>query len=254
MTWANFQGEYFVVASYLVKTFDMGTPDGGKVAFVRFDTEHGEDALIGTKAALKTVDADVVLDVPTPTNQTDYDSVALRVKRSGAEWLGIQLSSENGGNLLQSMARIGYRPKVFTQADYSDPSFAKNFPDVAEGLYGALQVRTSEKPLNPQLKEHIAYFKSKTGKELTTWRAVGYLQGLVTVKALQGMKAPTRECLVESLKQIRNFNTGIQAPITFGADRRMGVDALSVFQIRNGTVVQILPFESEPLILKPLSE
>lgn len=250
MTWANFQAEFYVTAKYLIENEGMGS-EGNDVAFVRFDTEHGEDALIGTNKALEEIGAEVVLDVPTPTDESDYDSVALQVKQSGAKWIGMQLSSENGGNLLQAMKRVGYSPNVFTQSDYSDPTFAENFPEVAEGVYGSLQVRTFEKPVNETLKKHIADLKQATGADMTTWRAVGYLQGLLTVEALQNMEAPTRECLVEALQNIKDFDTGIQAPITFGPDQRMGVDALSVFQIRNGKVVQLLPFESNPLIREP---
>lgn len=253
MTWANFQGEYYVTASYLVEHEKMGTP-GNDVAFVRFDTEHGEDAVTGTNEALKAVDAKVVADIATPTDQSDYDSVALQVKQTGAKWLGMQLSSENGGNLLQAMERIGYKPKVFTQSDYSDPTFAENFPTVAEGVYGALQVRTFEDPPNDILVGHEEDLKASTGADMTTWRAVGYVQGLLTVEALKNMKAPTRECLVEALEAISDFDTGIQAPITFGPDRRMGVDSLSVFQIRDGQVVQLEPFKSEPLILEPFGD
>lgn len=250
MTWANFQAEFYVTAKYLIENEGMGS-DGNDVAFVRFDTEHGEDALIGTNKALEEIGAEVILDVPTPTDESDYDSVALQVKQSGAKWLGMQLSSENGGNLLQAMKRVGYSPNVFTQSDYSDPTFAENFPEVAEGVYGSLQVRTFEKPVNETLKKHMADLKEATGADMTTWRAVGYLQGLLTVEALNNMEAPTRECLIEALQNIKDFDTGIQAPITFGPDQLMGVDALSVFQIRNGKVVQLTPFESNPLIREP---
>ena len=213
MTWANFIVEYETTADYLVENEGMGTT-GGDVAFVRFDTEHGEDALQGAKNALAKVDADVILDIPTAPEQSDYSDVALQVKNSGAEWIGVQLSSENGGNLLNAMKEIGYEPKMFTQSDYSDVSFVENFPDVAEGVYGALSTRIFEDPPNAELKKHMDDLKEATGSEMTQWRAIGYQQGLLTAEALRRMEAPTRECLVEALESIENFDTGIQAPVT----------------------------------------
>lgn len=241
MTWNNFIDEYFNTASYLVAKEGMGTTSGD-VAFVRFDTEHGEDALNGTNKALESVGKKVILDIPTTPEQTDYSGVALQLKNSGAKWLGFQLSSENGGNLLKAMKEIGYEPKKFTQSDYSDASFVKNFPDVSEGVYGGLQVRTFETPVNPVLQKHEDELKAATGQEMTTWRAVGTAQGLLTAEALKNMKAPTRECLIEALQAIKDFDTGVQAPITFGPDKRIGVSALGVFQIQDGKVVIVKPF------------
>ncbi len=240
MTWANFIVEYETTANYLVANEGMGTTSGD-VAFIRFDTEHGEDALQGAKNALKKVGKDVILDIPTTPDQTDYSGVALQVKNSGAKWIGVQLSSENGGNLLNAMKEIGYRPKMFTQSDYSDVSFVKNFPDVAEGVYGALSTNIFGPP-NEKLQQHIADLKAATGSDMTQWRAIGYQQGLLTVEALKRMKAPTRECLIEALQSFDGVDTGIQAPVTFGPDRRMGIDTVGVFQIRNGKVTVIKGF------------
>jgi len=241
MTWANFIVEYETTANYLVENEGMGTT-GGDVAFIRFDTEHGEDALQGAKNALAKVDADVILDIPTTPETTDYSGVALQVKNSGAEWIGVQLSSENGGNLLNAMKEIGYEPKMFTQSDYSDVSFVENFPDVAEGVYGALSTRIFEDPPNETLQQHMEDLEAATGSEMTQWRAIGYQQGLLTAEALKRMEAPTRECLIEALQSIENFDTGIQAPVTFGPEERMGIDTVGVFQIQDGKVTIIKEF------------
>lgn len=240
MTWANFIVEYETSADYLVENEGMGTTSGD-VAFIRFDTEHGEDALQGAKNALAKVDKDVILDIPTTPDQTDYSGVALEVKNSGATWIGVQLSSENGGNLLNAMKEIGYTPQMFTQSDYSDVSFVENFPDVAEGVYGALSTNIFGPP-NEKLQQHIADLKAATGSDMTQWRAIGYQQGLLTVEALKRMEAPTRECLIEALQSFDGVDTGIQAPVTFGPDRRMGIDTVGVFQIKDGKVTIIKGF------------
>jgi branched-chain amino acid transport system substrate-binding protein len=240
MTWANFNDEYYQTAAYLVDKEGMGAA-GGTVAFVRFNTQHGEDARDGTNRALAKVGAKVILDVPTTPDQTDYSGVALQVKNSGAKFLGWQLSSENGGNMLKAMKEIGYQPKKFTQSDYSDASFVKNFPDVSEGVYGGLQTRVFETPPNAVLKKHIDELKAATGHDMTTWRAVGFTQGLLAVEAFKKMKAPTRECLIEALQTIKDFDTGIQGLITFGPEVRMGMHNLGVFQIQSGKVLIVKP-------------
>jgi ABC-type branched-subunit amino acid transport system substrate-binding protein len=77
---------------------------------------------------------------------------------------------------------------------------------------------------------------------MTSWNATGYAQALLAVKALRTMKGPTRECFVEALQNIRNYDTGILPPITFGPTVRQGVQAVGVAQWQNGKLVQVSPF------------
>jgi branched-chain amino acid transport system substrate-binding protein len=56
------------------------------------------------------------------------------------------------------------------------------------------------------------------------------------------MKAPTRECLIEALQSIENFDVGVLPPITFGPDIRQGVTQTGVFKIVNGEIVVVAPF------------
>ena len=77
---------------------------------------------------------------------------------------------------------------------------------------------------------------------MTSWNATGYAQGLLAIKALNTMEAPTRECFMEALEKVRNYDTGILPPITFGPRNRQGVQGVGVAQWRNGKLVQVSPF------------
>ncbi|RUW95385.1 hypothetical protein EOA27_39820 [Mesorhizobium sp. M2A.F.Ca.ET.037.01.1.1] len=87
------------------------------------------------------------------------------------------------------------------------------------------------------------HFEKTTGTSMTYWSAIGYAQGLLTVEAFKRMKAPTRECLIDALGSIENFDIGILPPISFGAGVRQGVTETGVFKIVNGDIIVVAPFE-----------
>jgi branched-chain amino acid transport system substrate-binding protein len=41
---------------------------------------------------------------------------------------------------------------------------------------------------------------------------------------------------------MKDFKTGILPPITFGPDKRQGVNAVGLVQIKGDTTVEIVPF------------
>jgi branched-chain amino acid transport system substrate-binding protein len=238
--WTNFIPQFRDVVQYLIDNKGLGSSSGG-LALVHFPTDHGKDALEGVNQALAKINAKVVADIEVATNEEDFASIALDLKKSGAGWVGMQLGTTQGGALLLAMRDIGFKPGAFGQSDFIDESFRKDFPEVSEGFYGPLQIRPLNDP-NLKLQEAKAYYKQKTSKEMTSWSAIGYVQGLLAVEALKRMATPTRECLIEALRGIQNFETGILPAITFGPETRQGVTQGGVFQIVNGEIVVVAPF------------
>jgi ABC-type branched-subunit amino acid transport system substrate-binding protein len=238
--WTNFTQEYEVVTDYII-THEGAGKANAPMAFVRYNISLGEDAQKGTENALKRHGLKLTKSFQTTTTNTDWASVAQNVKKTGAKWVGIQISATQGGQLLQAMHRIGYFPRVFGESDFVDASFGKTFGKDTNGFYAALKIRDASDKYPKWVKLRAA-FKKATGKDMTSWNATGYAQGLLAVQALKTMKAPTRECFMEALTRIRNFDTGIIPPITFGPTIRQGVNAVGVAQWRNGKLVVVTPF------------
>jgi branched-chain amino acid transport system substrate-binding protein len=238
--WTNFTQEYEVVTDYII-THDGAGKAGAPMAFLRYNISLGEDALKGTEAALARHNLKLTDVFQTTTTNTDWASVATELKNTGAKWVGIQISETQGGQLLQAMHRIGYYPHVFGESDFVDSSFGKTFGKDTDGFYAALKIRPASDPY-PQWVKVQGTFKKQTGKAMTSWNATGYAQALLAVQALKTMKAPTRECFMEALERIKNFDTGIVPPITFSPTIRQGVQAVGVAQWRGGKLVQVSAF------------
>jgi branched-chain amino acid transport system substrate-binding protein len=238
--WTNFTQEYEVMTDYIV-THDGAGKANAPMAFLRYNISLGADALKGTETALKRHGLKLTDVMQTTTTNTNWSSVAVGLKKTGAKWVGIQVSATQGGQVLQAMHRIGYFPHVFGESDFVDASFGKTFGKDTNGFYAALKIRPATDPY-PKWQKVRKAFQKATGKAMTSWNATGYAQGQLAIQALKTMKAPTRECLMEALENVRNFDTGIVPSITFGAKNRQGVQGVGVAQWRNGKLVQVSPF------------
>jgi branched-chain amino acid transport system substrate-binding protein len=241
--WTNFTQEYENVTNYIIQHKGAGKA-GAPMAFLRYNVSLGQDALTGTQDALNKYGLKLVSSQQTTTTNTDWASVALSLKKTGAKWVGIQISETQGGELLQAMHKIGYFPTVFGESDYSDSGFPTAFGKATvNGFYAALQTRLPTDPY-PLWQKVQAAFKKATGKTMTVWNAIGEVQALVAVQALKTMKAPTQPCLIDALQNIHHFDTGIIPPITFSPTTRQGVTAVGVGQWKNGVLVQVAPFKT----------
>ena len=52
----------------------------------------------------------------------------------------------------------------------------------------------------------------------------------------------TRSCLMAALESMNGFQTGILPPITFGPDRRQGVNAIGLAEIKGEGTALVKPF------------
>lgn len=238
--WTDLTPHFKEMVQYLIANEGLGTTSGG-VAIVHYPTDHGIDAVQGLKEGLADLGIEPVANIEIATSEEDFASVALDLKKSGAGWVGLQMGTTQGGALLTAMRDIDYSPGAFGQSDFIDESFRKDFAEVAEGLYGPLQIRPLSDP-NPKLQELKAYFEERIGTPMTSWSAIGYAQGLLAVEAFKRMKAPTRECLIEALQGITDFDIGILPPISFGPEVRQGVTQTGVFKIVDGEIVVVSSF------------
>ncbi len=238
--WTNFTQEYEVMTDYIIKKEGAGKANA-PMAFLRYNISLGADALKGTERALERHGLELTDRMQVSTNHTNWSSIAVSLKKTGAKWVGIQISATQGGQLLQAMHRIGYFPNVFGESDFVDASFGKTFGKDTNNFYAALKIRPADDPY-PKWQTVRKAFQKATGKPMTSWNATGYAQGLLAIKALKTMEAPTRECFMEALEKVRNYDTGILPPITFGPKIRQGVQGVGVAQWRNGKLVQVSPF------------
>lgn len=237
MTAVTYITEFAIMAKYVMeiahpKSFSLVGVQGN----VGDDAKDGMEKGIGNPA----VKATYIPEIPgTP----DFTPIATQLRDANAPWTFLILTNTDTGQLLQAMQRIGYKPRTAAWPGMDDPNYLKAFASVSQGMIVAEETAPLDSS-DPAIRAFIADFTKVTGHAPNKFEELGWSQAELMTKALQDAKALTRSCLMEALETLKGFKTGILPPITFGPNRRQGVNAVGLVEIRGDKTVEIVPFRS----------
>jgi ABC-type branched-subunit amino acid transport system substrate-binding protein len=235
MTWVNYVTEFQIMAKHII---DTASPRS--ISLVGVQGNVGDDARKGIEAAIGS--ADIKLNyIPEVPGTPDFTPIATQLRDYAADWTFLILTNTDTGQLLQAMQRIGYTPKTAAWAGMDDQDYLTPFSSVSQDMIVAEETAHLDSP-DPLVKQFIADFTKQTGKAPTKFNELGWVQAQITVKALGDAEAMTRSCVMKALEGMKDFKTGILPPITFGPDKRQGVNAVGLVQIKGDTTVEIVPF------------
>lgn len=238
----------FMVAVDYIKEFQIltnyvltqGAPK--KVALVGVSGNVGDNAKAGMDKAVAGKGIDVTY-VPETPGTTDFTPIASSLRDSGADWVFLILTNADTGGLLKAMSRIGYTPKTAAWSGMSDDSYIKEFGSLSQDMVVALETADLGST-NPLVQKFVADFKKQTGKAPTKFNEMGWAQAQVTAEGLRQAKGLNRPCLVAAMEGMSNFQTGIYPPITFGAGKRVGVNAVGIGRIKGDALTVAVESQS----------
>jgi ABC-type branched-subunit amino acid transport system substrate-binding protein len=217
------------------------------IAIFYQNDDYGKMAIEGVKKAIKDAGdkAKLVATVPYEVTERALETHAQKLKESGADSLLIQATPTQGALITKEIAKIGYNPKRLTTFTLGDPIMYKLAGEVWEGTYIALPGNSgipgsddaSDKAVEIMLKQD----PSLKGKEyLALFGAVSMMH---LVKGLENAgRELTPDSFVKGMEMIKDWKPeGIGAPVTYGPDRRHGVNASRMGQAQKGKHVPIVP-------------
>jgi len=181
-----------------------------------------------------------------------FSTHAMKLKESGADTLLIYATPSQGALILKEIAKIGYKPKVMTTFTICDTIMYKLAgPDLWEGVYPCAPGSPSipGEPEADRVAEILKKYEPKiAGKEFIA--LYGALSMMQTVEGLKNAgRNLTPESMIKGMEMIRNFRPeGMGAPITYGPDRRHGLNASRLTRAKDGKHVPITDY----VIYKPL--
>jgi len=218
----------FQILTQFVLDKDKATPPK-KFSLVGVAGNVGDNAKEGMDKALAGKGVPVRYFPETP-GTSDLTPLATQLKQENADWVFLIITNTDTGQLIQAMNRIGYTPKFITWAGMADDAYIKEFGPISQGLYMALETADLHSK-NAKVQEFVQQFTTATGKAPSKFDELGWSQAQLTAEGLRRAKALTRSCLEASLQGISNLDTGLIPPLTWGPDKRAGVDAVGIGQI-----------------------
>lgn len=235
MTNVDYVTEFQIMARYVIDTYKPKA-----ISLVGVQGSVGDDAKKGIERAIGD-SGTKLLYIPEVPGTPDFTPIATQLRENGADWTFLILTTTDTGQLLQATRRIGYQPRTAAWAGMDDRNYIEPFGDVSQGMVVAEETSKLDSP-DPMVKRFVEQFTAEAGHPPTKFEELGWVQAQIMVKALQDAKALTRACLSEALESMRDFRTGILPPVTFGPDRRQGVNAVGLVEIKDKDTTEVMPF------------
>ncbi|MBI4638927.1 MAG: ABC transporter substrate-binding protein [Candidatus Rokubacteria bacterium] len=221
-----------------------------KVSVFHQNDEYGKGGFEGVSRGLKALGGKGTLAAAVSYELSDRElgTHALKLKDSGADTVVLYTTITHGANIVKEMAKVGYRPRVVASFPLGDHFIMyRLLGELWEGAHYAGLNAAATDPAGKPIVEILTKVEPKLqGKENTA------LAGAVAiVLAVEGLKKAgrnlSRETYVEAMESIKNFDTmGLTAPITFGPNRRHGLNAvrlLKAVKAADNAFVEVVPWQ-----------
>ena len=226
-------------AAIYARHLEEHKPDA-KVAMLYLNTDFGQNFLEGFKVAIKGTKVQLVAAQSNANTDPTVDTQLTNLKASGADTLIVATAGKAAAQAIRFAAESGWKPTLFVTYAASSVISLK-----AAGLENSKGVLTGQfvKPVgspafdnDPGVKQYVAdyeRFKPRFDRH-DSLAQMGYLMADGVVKVLEQMKTPTREAMMETVRNMNKIELGLLFPgITMttkaGADN-FPIEAMQLFQ------------------------
>jgi branched-chain amino acid transport system substrate-binding protein len=249
IAYPDYIDEAEAVANYAVTKLGIKT-----IALFGQNDDWGKSAEIGIQKAIKKLGSKGKFSGFVTFEPMDraVGGHALKLKELGADAVVIYGPPTQAALIIKEMAKLGYKPKIFTANPLGDPLMYKIAGELWEGAYPAVSGNVSMPGVEPQADKVIEillkYEPSLKGREF-----LGVTGATTMMLIAEGLKRagknPTRESFIKGMESIKNFKCeGMGAPITFSDTQHYGLNSIRICEAKNGKHVPI----SDYMIFKPL--
>ncbi|MDQ7781441.1 MAG: ABC transporter substrate-binding protein [Desulfomonilaceae bacterium] len=238
--------DYEDEADYITK-YAVNKLGSEKLALFYQNDDYGKMAMSGVELGLKEVGkGQLIGSIPYEITERALGTHALKLKETGADSVIVYATPTHGALIVKEMAKIGYRPKVLTTFTLGDPIMYNIAGEAWEGTYIALPgnsgVPGADEAADKVVEKLLKYDPKLKGKEyLALFGAVSMMHFVEGLK--NAGKELTPETLIQGMEKIKDWTPeAVGAPVTYGPDRRLGVNASRMSQAREGKHVPIEEF------------
>jgi len=200
------------------------------------DNEIGQDTIRGAKRQMAKYGWGEPVVELYKRSAIDFSSQVLRLKAKNVNVFFFPVISSHGAAILKECQKADFTPYLFGAATMTDLRFLKKAGESAfygKGLRSfSTQVNERGDSLGAkEFREALAKY-DPTNKDPNSFNLFGYGIAKVLCEGIKRAgKKLTREKLVDALETLKNYKTGIFAPITYGKNIRQGTDAARILKV-----------------------
>jgi ABC-type branched-subunit amino acid transport system substrate-binding protein len=221
--------QMMVLANYILKELKQT-----KVAAIYQNDDFGQDAVAGLEERFK--GANVTLTkLPFDRGTTNFSGVVAQAKAAGVEHVVFLGIPKDAALVMREANNLGWKPQFSGHNALGDPQTFQLAGPLAEG---AIAIAVME-PLDsdkPAVKAFLAaQQKYKPNTKPTTYSMHGYQSGKLFAEILKRTGGKTDEAsIVGALEGMKNYDTGLMAPLSFASDRHAGALSGAIMKAEGG--------------------
>ena len=197
-----------------------------RIAFVYQNDEFGAEGTTGAEMALEKLGLKPVAALPVEITDSDLSSQCFKLKAANPDCVIMWLSPKHGAIMLQTAAKMDFRPQWMTSSVLSDTDIMYK---ISKGLFKdvifatLVELPDSQHPLMVRYRKAHAMFAPKERWGVFFYAGFGFMEPMV-----EGLKRCGRNLTVENfVKAMESIKAldGIGGKVTFGPNVRQGVKA-----------------------------
>ncbi len=213
-----------------------------KFAAIYQDDDFGKDGVDGVEEQVgKYSGMKVVAKEPFARGAKEFSSQVLKCKQSGADGLLISCAVAEAAMIMKEAEKIAWKPLFMVLAGAADDKLVELAGPVSEGLIAVTNVIMPTEKENPVVKKTTEIIHKAHADQAINVPAVdGVVVAMVTVEAFKRAGADlTRGKTIQALEGMKNYETGIIPPVSFGPDRRQGCTDAFLYKVQSGKFIFI---------------
>ncbi len=244
VTYPSYHNEGRILTRYAAE--NLGTK---KIAVFYQNDEYGLGLLRGVKygvAASKGVR--LVGQASYEVTDTDVSAQAVKLRGSGADTVFIAATPGQGALIVREMAKLGWRPTLLATFTLGDPIMftlaGEAWNDVYSTAYFPLP-GLGDARVDQMLATLIRYNAALARSPYNALAGVTFIEPLVEALRRTGPTV-TKDRVVAALESLRNWNGEVSRGITFGPNRRQGLNRIYIVKASGGKYVKITDWIEYP--------
>lgn len=243
VTYVSYVDEGRILASYAANT--LGTKN---IAVFYQNDLFGQKGLLGVKRGVAEAKAKVVAAIPYELTDRDFSGHALKLRESKADAVIIYAAPPAGALVVREMAKIGYGPKLLSTSALADPAMFALAGDLWNGVIVPFYIPF---PGTDRRVDEVLATISKISPALAR-QPVNAVAGVAFLEPfLEGLRRTgpnlTRDRFIAAMETIKNWDGEVVRGVTFGPDRRQGVNKLYLLKAEGGKYTRITPDITYPV-------
>ncbi len=243
VTYVSYVDEGRLLTDYAAKNLGVK-----KVAVFYQNDLFGQKGLLGVKRGAAAAKIKVVAAVSYELTDREFGAHAVKLRESGADAVIIYANPTAGALVVRGMTQIGFTPKLLSTSALADPAM---FALAGEAWNGVTLAAYFPLPgTDPKVDETLATLTrinpALARQPFNAVAGVAFLEPF-----LEGLRRAgpnlTRSSFIAAMESLRNWNGNVIRDVTFGPDRRQGINKLYIIRSENGRYVRLTPDITYPV-------